>query len=158
MVNWSAIGAIAEAIGGLGVILTLGYLSLQIRGSNRVASAQSRQSMSEFAMGISRFRAEHADRYAKIASGEELSQGDKEFQYWSHMQMLTYGEAYYRQFELGLMPDSHWKGFTRWIEGYVRSSGFEQFWEKEGTSFSEDYSAWVNEIFEKQQRKTENKN
>jgi hypothetical protein len=59
--NWEAVGAIAEGIGGLGVILTLVYLSLQIRGSNRVAKAQSRHSMSEFAMGISRFRAEHAD-------------------------------------------------------------------------------------------------
>ena len=87
--NWEAIGAVTEGIGGLGVILTLVYLSLQIRGSNRVAIAQSRQSMTEFAMGISRFRAEHADRYAKIASGEDLSAGDKEFLYWSHMQMMV---------------------------------------------------------------------
>ena len=77
--NWDAIGAVAEAVGGLGVILTLFYLALQIRGSNRVAKAQSRQSMTEFAIGISRFRAEHADRYARINSGGELSAGDKEF-------------------------------------------------------------------------------
>ncbi len=145
--NWDALGAVAEAIGGLGVILTLGYLSIQIRASNRVASGQARQSMSEFAMGISRFRAEHADRYAKIESATELTEGDLIFRYWSHMQMLTYGEAYFHQFELGLMPDDHWDGFSRWIDRYVESPGFNEFWEKDGTSFSEDYSAWIDKKY-----------
>ena len=143
--NWDAVGAIAEGIGGLGVILTLVYLSLQIRGSNRVARAQSRHSMSEFAMGISRFRAEHADRYARIATGEDLSPGDKTFIYWSHMQMITYGEAYYELFQLGLMPDSHWKGYSNWIDSYIREPHFEEFWRTDSTSFSEDYQQWIGE-------------
>ena len=141
--NWDAIGAIAEAVGGIGVILTLAYLSIQIRGSNRVSSAQSRQSMSEFAMGYSRFRAEHADRFARILSAEELSAGDEEFLYWSHMQMLTYGEAYYQQFQLGLMPDSHWEGFSRWIDTYIKGREFKEFWESDYSSFSKDYSEWI---------------
>ncbi|MEP5570035.1 MAG: hypothetical protein ABJN62_19500 [Halioglobus sp.] len=143
--NWEALGAIAELIGGLGVIVTLGYLALQIRGSNRVASAQSRQSMSAFAMSISRFHAEFADRCAKVGSSEQLTPGDKEFQYWNHMQMLTYGESYYHQFQLGLMPDSHWKGFSNWIEAYSNTNGFDEFWEQEGNSFALDYCAWINE-------------
>lgn len=143
--NWSALGAIAETVGGLGVILTLVYLALQIRGSNRVAKAQSRQSMTGFAMGITRFRAEHADRYAAIAANEELSPGDWEFLYWSHMQMLTYGEAYFQQFELGLMSDTHWEGFSNWIDAYIQSRGFREFWETDHSSFSEDYSKWIEE-------------
>ena len=141
--NWDAVGAVAEAVGGLGVILTLFYLALQIRSSNRVAKAQSRQSMTEFAMGISRFRTEHADRYAKIASGQSLSPGDKEFLYWSHMQMITYGEAYFQQFQLGLMPDSHWEGFSNWIDAYIESPGFTDFWHSDRSSFSKDYSKWI---------------
>lgn len=143
--NWEAVGAVAEGIGGLGVILTLVYLSLQIRGSNRVARAQSRQSMSEFAMGISRFRAEHADRYARIKDGENLSPGDKEFVYWSHMQMITYGEAYFQLFQLGLMPESHWSGYSRWIDEYVNEPDFEEFWRSDNTSFSEDYAKWIDQ-------------
>jgi hypothetical protein len=147
--NWEAIGAVAEGIGGLGVILTLVYLSLQIRGSNRVAQAQSRHSMSEFAMGISRFRAEHADRYAKIASGEPLSSGDRLFVYWSHMQMITYGEAYFQLFQLGFMPDSHWTSYSRWIDDYVKERDFEEFWRSDSTSFSEDYAQWIDEKLSK---------
>jgi hypothetical protein len=69
-VNWDALGAIAEFIGGLGVILRVVYLSLQIRGSYRTASGRTRQAMSDFALNIARFRTEHADRYAKIDSSE----------------------------------------------------------------------------------------
>ena len=143
--NWEALGAIAELVGGTGVILTLVYLSLQIRGSNRVASAQSRQSMTEFALGISRFRTEHADRYAKVLAGGDLSAGDEQFLYWSHMQMLTYGEAYYHQFKLGLMPKSHWEGFSNWIDSYAKTRGFDEFWQAEGSSFSKDYCKWINQ-------------
>lgn len=143
--NWEALGAIAETIGGAGVILTLGYLAVQIRGANRVASANARQSMSEFSMRIATFRAEHADRFERLASAETLTPADEEFQYWCHMQMMTYGEAYFHQFELGLMPDSHWAGFSRWIEGYVGSRGFDSFWARDETSFSNEFAAWINE-------------
>jgi hypothetical protein len=147
--DWDAVGAIAEAVGGIGVILTLFYLALQIRGSNRVAKAQSRQSMTEFAMAISRFRAEHADRYARIVAADALSAGDAEFLYWSHMQMLTYGEAYYQQFQLGLMPESHWAGFSNWIDDYIKSPGVVEFWREERSSFSDDYSQWIDEKLKK---------
>lgn len=141
--NWDAVGAIAEGIGGLGVILTLIYLSMQIRGSNKVAIAQSRHSMSEFAMGISRFRAEHADRYARLETGGELSPGDKVFLYWSHMQMITYGESYYHLFQNGLMPKSHWESYSNWIDEYIKSREFDEFWRADNASFSQDYSAWI---------------
>lgn len=143
--NWSALGAIAETVGGLGVILTLVYLALQIRGSNRVAKAQSRQSMTGFAMGITQFRAEHADRYAEIAAKEELSPGDREFLYWSHLRMLTYGEAYFQQFQLGLMPKGHWEGFSNWMDAYIESREFDACWQSDSSSFSNDYRKWIEE-------------
>ena len=146
--NWDALGAIAEVIGGLGVILTLIYLSIQIRGSNRVASAQSRQSISEFGLSVSKFRAENADRVAKINSGEALTEGEKEFQYWNHMQMLLFAETYFHQHELGLMPDSHWRGFANFIVNYFDTRGFKDFWDEVGPSFSEDFSEWISEQYQ----------
>ena len=143
--NWEAISAITELIGLVGIVVSLAYLSIQIRSSNRVASAQARQSMSEFVMSISTFRSEHADRYAKLESEVELSEGDLLFQFWGHMQMMSFGEAYFHQFKLGLMPEMHWQGFSSWIEGYVDSNGFSEFWEHERGSFSDDYVAWVEE-------------
>jgi len=39
--NWEAIGAVGEVIGAIGVIATLGYLSVQIRHNTRAMRAQS---------------------------------------------------------------------------------------------------------------------
>lgn len=36
--QWEAIGAVGEVLGAVGVIITLGYLALQIRHSNKLAS------------------------------------------------------------------------------------------------------------------------
>ncbi|MDA1370631.1 MAG: hypothetical protein O2971_07705 [Proteobacteria bacterium] len=145
--NWDALGAIAEVIGGLGVILTLVYLAIQIRGSNRVASAQSRHAMSEFALNVSKFRAEHADRIARVNSDGDLTDGDKEFQYWNHMQMMLFTETYFHQHELGLMPDSHWRPFAHYIVNYFAIRGFREFWVQVGPSFSEDFREWINEQY-----------
>lgn len=41
--NWDAVGALAELAGAFGVIVTLGYLALQIRRSNVLAVAESRR-------------------------------------------------------------------------------------------------------------------
>jgi len=61
------------------------------------------------------------------------------------MQMMSFGEAYFQQFELGLMPESHWQGFSNWIDGYIDSKGFNDFWEQDRASFSNDYVVWVND-------------
>jgi len=39
IVNWEAVGAIGEVIGAFGVIVSLVYLSLQIRRSDKTARA-----------------------------------------------------------------------------------------------------------------------
>ncbi|MFC1579149.1 hypothetical protein ACFL3Y_02045 [Pseudomonadota bacterium] len=43
--NWDAIGAVAEVFGAAAVLVTLIYLSLQIRQSNSLAEAQSQREL-----------------------------------------------------------------------------------------------------------------
>src|SRR5438105_8790816 len=108
-------------------MITLVYLAVQIRGNTRVASAQARHAISEFVLRISIFRAEHADRLAKIESGAELTDGDRQFHH-----------------DLGLMPDAHWRPYARYMTKYVRSPGFKEDWDDIGPGFSEDFARWVN--------------
>ena len=75
--NWEAIAAIAQLVGTIAVIITLAFLAVQVRGNTKVANAQARHSISEFVLRISIFRAEHADRFAKLESGAELTDGDR---------------------------------------------------------------------------------
>jgi len=141
--NWDALGAIGELVGAAGVIATLAYLAFQIRDNTRALSAQSRHSISEFVLQVAQFRTEHADRYARIASATELTPGDLEFRYWSHMQLTLHAETYFHHVELGLMPESHWEGYRRFLVGYLHSPGFLEFWDDVGPAFSRDFREWI---------------
>ena len=50
--NWEAIGAIGEVVGAMGVVVTLGYLAVQIRRSSRVAALTAGHTISS---GIAEF-------------------------------------------------------------------------------------------------------
>lgn len=38
----------------------------------------------------------------KLESGAELTDGDRQFRYWSHVQLLLHAETYFHHHELGL--------------------------------------------------------
>ena len=61
--NWDALGAIAEVLGAIGVIATLGYLALQIRQNT---AAQSAATELEKSSAYSRF-------HSNIARSETLA-------------------------------------------------------------------------------------
>ncbi len=141
--NWDALGAIAEAVGAAGVVATLAYLAIQIRANTAALSAQARHSISELALQITMFRADHADEYARLDAGEALSPSDLQFQYWSHMQFMLHAETYLHHVELGLMPRAQWDGYVRFIVSYARSPGFAEFWAEAAPAFSEEFRAWL---------------
>ena len=141
---------VAEIVGAIAVVASLIYVGIQIRDSNRVNQANARHNISEFVLQVSMFNAAQADRIAaieeKISAGGELSAADKTFQWWSHMNMMLHAETYYHHFELGLMPDGHWKGYVRYVESYSTSPGFAEFWSEVGPAFSREFCNWMTGI------------
>jgi hypothetical protein len=55
----SDLANLAQIIAAIGVVVSLLYLAVQIRGNTKIASAQARHAISEFVLRISIFRAEH---------------------------------------------------------------------------------------------------
>jgi hypothetical protein len=141
--NWDAVSAIAEIVGVAGVIVSLIYLAKQLQESTKVARSQSRQSISEFIQKFVEIRTTHADRMAKLQSSTDLSDGDREFLTWIHCQVLLLGEMYHYQFQLGLMPVSHWRPFVKFFKGYSTSLGFRDAWQVFEENFAEEFRDWV---------------
>jgi hypothetical protein len=137
---------LAEIAGGIAVVASLVYVGIQIRDSNRVNQANARHQISEFVLQVSMFRAEHADRFAEINEKTELTAGDEEFRWWTHMMIALHAETYYHQYVLGLMQEGHWAGYSRYIEGYSVSPGFAEFWADVGPAFSRDFCNWMTEV------------
>ncbi|MBC2838152.1 hypothetical protein [Robiginitalea sp. SC105] len=90
---------------------------------------------------------EHADRWAKVMTEEDLSSGDLEFRNWNHMMLLLHAETYFHHHKLNLMPDNHWDNYAKFIVAALNSPGFEAYWNEVGFAFSRDFSVWMNQIF-----------
>jgi hypothetical protein len=134
---------IAELIAAIAVVISLIYLAIQVRQSNRVNSASARHAISQFALDFSMFKAEHADRLAKVTSAKDLSPGDLEFRSWNHMMVFLHAETYFHHYELKLMPAKHWSGYVKYVQGYLDTPGVREFWDAVGPAFSVDFSKWI---------------
>ncbi len=135
--------ALAELVAAIAVVISLIYLAFQVRQGNRVNSANARHAISQFALDFSMFKAEHADRLAKVLEEKELSSGDLQFRWWNHMMVFLHAETYYHHYELKLMPAKHWSGYVRYVRGYLESPGVRDFWDDVGPAFSVDFSNWI---------------
>ena len=144
--NLNDLANIGQIVGAIGVMVTLVYLAVQIRGNTKVVSAQARHAISEFVLRIALFRAEHADRFAEFESGAELTDGDRQFLYWSHIQFLLHAETYFHQYELHLMPDAHWRPYAKYFTKYTQSPGFRDAWDDIGPGFSEDFARGIDRL------------
>ena len=81
--NWEAIGATGEILGAVGVMVTLGYLAVQVRASTRQSRATMTQSIVDGVNGVhhaTMVSPQLADVYAKVAGREELS-GSEQMQW-----------------------------------------------------------------------------
>lgn len=145
--NLESIALISEILASIAVVITLVYLAKQVRQSTRVNKAAARHSLSEFALELSKFRAEHADRWAKVMNKKDLSDEDIEFRNWNHMMLLLHAETYFHHHKLNLMPDNHWDNYAKFIVVALNSPGFEGYWDDVGFAFSKEFSAWMNKIF-----------
>lgn len=147
------VALLSELIASIAVVITLVYLAKQVKQGTRVNKAASRHSLSEFALELTKFRAEHADRWAKVMQEDGLTPGDVEFRKWNHMMLFLHAETYFRHHELSLMPDNHWNNYAKFIIAALDSPGFEDYWKEVGFAFSEDFSAWMNKIFSENRRR-----
>ena len=134
---------IAELIAAVAVVISIAYLGVQVRQGTRVNSAAARHAISHFALEFTMFKAEHADRLARVTSDVELSDGDLTFRWWNHMMVFLHAETYFHHYELGLMPSKHWNGYVRYVKGYLATPGVRDFWADVGPAFSLDFSSWV---------------
>ena len=119
--NWDAIGAIAEVLGALAVLVTLLYFSLQIRQSNKLAEAESQRELmnfdvftplvadpkltSEFRACLNRYEEQDPDvktRFFFLMTN------------W-HLQM----ESVFRMNEKGLIAELSYKGYLTWYNSLL---------------------------------------
>jgi hypothetical protein len=103
---WVGVG---ELVGAIAVVVTLIYLAVQIRASNREARSGTLQSALSNEMDMLTVFIDNASVWDKIVSGSPLEEGEE-----TRKGVLLYGllmtetESRFHQYELGYLDEGAW--------------------------------------------------
>ena len=146
--NWDALGAVGELIGAAGVILSLLYLASQVRNNSRQlrhASAQAVLDKLNGMIGELAFTAGAGDIWTRGLSGLDALEGDEELvrfssmllqAFWAYEEVLHYRRA-------GLVEDWAWAHARAPVEHFMRTPGFQQWWQRRKDWFGEYFRAHI---------------
>jgi hypothetical protein len=143
-VNWDAIGASAELLGAIGVIVTVIYLAVQIRQNTnqiQVATNTSRaESEREVLEAWNTIMADFGENQEVaeilgkgLADYHSLTQPEKAIFFSRFGRVLNHHYIQIRAVETGLGDENLLRGMDDIIRGVLNSPGGKQFWDEAGS-------------------------
>jgi hypothetical protein len=148
--NWEAISAIGEAVGGIAVIASLIYLAVQIRQSRQLERAASIREMFAQGIGMVGYTALHPETMDTIRRGvADFSQLSAEqidiFNAWGIHCLVTVEQAMYMHRD-GLLPDASWRAFENFGLAIIRSPGGSEWWSTYSRIIGQEFVGALNQV------------
>jgi len=142
--NWDAIGAVGSIVGGLAIVATLVYMSVQISQTQRLAKLQASQNLNEMfnqSFALLAASPELAHRVHRLESGEDLS--DEEFvqvRAYLQTQLTAWENAYIHANEkIYLDP----REFERGLKVFLQMPGVARAWDFHKSTATEEFVQFV---------------
>ena len=143
--SWDIISAVIEIIGAVGVVVSLAYLSIQVRANTRVMRAQSareavaamrqfNQSMIDDAEVARIFRL-GAENLSNLNEDERGRFGHILFNFFKTAEELHY------QYLQGTLDPEVWKSWKGIVSLYSTSPGFNEYWTMRSMFFTPAFRA-----------------
>ena len=148
--NWEAVGAIGEMVGAIAVIVTLGYLAVQIRQNTRTVRASTHHGISRELNELNiAFGSDPAVSSLLLRGSEDYSQldHDERFQYTLLMRAAfgTYNDAFL-QFREHLISGEVWATFRPVLAAIFGSPGAREWWERNRQIYPEAFQEEISRI------------
>lgn len=145
--NWEAIGAIGEVVGAAGVIISLLYLALQIRGDARAKRAETVHQQSEAFrdfLHIVATNREVADIYVRGIRDFGSLNDEELARFSSHLGFLfrVYEENFY-QWEQGTLDAHVWHGLASPVDDILAYPGVREWWATREHWFSQPFREFI---------------
>jgi hypothetical protein len=131
-VNWEAIGAIAELVGAVGVIVSLGYLASQIRSSNRLSRSEATlAAAAQFGGFIDNLLADPELNaiFLRARSGvADLK--NEEYQRFATLALKAFYffSSQHFQYRTGTLDEDEWQQSHRLLIWWLAGSGVREWW------------------------------
>lgn len=148
--NWEAIGAIGEMIAAAAVVVTLVFLSIQLRANSAALRAQTKQSLADNVQ----------DRFLATATSPELSAiigkvrngatwdelDDIESEQFRHWAAAVFNQVanYYSQYQFGTISKLDWETRRDLLLIQLQSPAIRTFWDMAAVSHGKDFYDEIN--------------
>jgi len=146
-VNWDAIGAIGDAVGGIGVLITLMYLAVQTRQNTRAVRAATYSQVSESfsAISLALFQDPLASDLVRRAREDPASLSDEELNRYGAF-LLSYlrrAENMHFQSEEGTLDADTWLGIRDSIFLLIGTEPSRRWWSERRRLFNASFRQFV---------------
>lgn len=108
--NWSQAASIADVVSGIAVVVSLIYLSIQIRGNTKATRSNAFQTAIRSEMDLAAVFIENAEIWDKVVKGAPFAEGEEKRKaiILYNMFMLDTVRRY-RQYSVGFLEAEAWK-------------------------------------------------
>ena len=145
--NWDAIGSIGDAIGGLGVVLTLLYLAHQTRQNTRaVRTASFHQvsgSFSEISLAVMQDPSLVSLLTRVRTEPDSLTAEDTARYGFFLLTFLRRAESMFFHSEQGTLQDDSWQGIHATLEASLELPAARVWWTDNGARFNSTFRAYI---------------
>lgn len=150
--NWDALGAIAELLGAIGVICSLIYLAVQIRGNTRSTKAETFQRLTDYVTNFNStlvlepkvvdFLMQIADPNHELTPQEQIRMNAFAMTVFRHWDNVIY------QSESGTIEGPRVDGYLSPMSTFLSFPRLRACWDEQRGTFSEELSRRVEEWIE----------
>ena len=140
--DWTAIGAVGELVGAAAVVVSLIYLSRQVRQNTRALRTANAATVKQNFQTIA--RAFITDRGAsdiilRALQREELSPAEKLSAYAWFFDLLKSGELAYSQYLSGDLDEEVWDASLQFFLAYWTTPGMREYWQDRHHAFIREF-------------------
>ena len=142
----SELGSLGEFIGSIAVLITLIYLTLQIRqNTNAVQGSNEKQMTSETLDFVKQIVTDNElrDLWHRVATDQPMDADDRLRYLWLMAYWFTMCEGWYRLHQRGLVSEDAWKARLTDAIAYLQPPMVADWWDANAASLSKDFRLYV---------------
>lgn len=145
--NWDAISAVSETVSSIAVIISLVYLALQIRQSNKLSQSQTRIELRHMANAEVTKLVEHPEIWP-LTWKETLTIEEKSRLYSFLVGALRFREFIWRQYRMGLLDQRTFEHYIRVVIQLLSSDRTWRWWKNYNVTgtFDPEFVAYVEKM------------
>jgi len=152
--NWDAIGAVGEVVGAAAVVVTLIYLTIQLRQNTQSAQNSAWQAIIRVLTDLDVTEATDPELSTFIRLAEADPRQLSEDQYWKFTKIaesrLGTFEYAYLATNRGTIESYYWEAIRPYAEHYMQKPGYRQFWSEAAEAvYHPEFISYINSVVER---------